>query len=376
MPRELLSHLTDHSADMVDYLKTIVELESPSTDKTLTDKLSAFLADSFGQLVDQTTPVPQTEVGDHLLARIGDGTDQLLILCHIDTVWPGGEIQARPWRVEDGRAYGPGVLDMKIGVAQTYWALKALTDLGRRPDKNVTVLFNTDEEMGSRTSLETIQAEAARARAVFCLEPSAPGGAIKIWRKGVGGFQIEVTGKASHAGSDHGSGINAIEELARQVIKVQGLTDYEVGTTVNVGLIEGGSRTNVVPDFARAGVDVRFKTPAEAERIEQTMLGLTPTNPNASIKVSGGVNRPPMEQTEGNKALFEKAKSLAGELGFELAGKGVGGGSDGNFTSAMGAPTLDGLGGVGHGAHALSEYVELAPMPLRTALLARLIETV
>jgi glutamate carboxypeptidase len=379
---EVLDYMQDQQGDMVALLERVVEMESPSLDKATTDKLVDFLAETLQDLGCQVTRLPQREYGDHLIARYWPERcgpapdDQLLVLCHIDTVWPVGEIARRPFRIMDGKAYGPGVEDMKGGVVQALIALQAFNELGMCPARPVVLIFNTDEEVGSPTSRPYIEAEARKSRAAFVLEPAvSTEGMIKTFRKGVGMFKLRVEGRAAHAGADHQRGVNAIEELAHQVIRIQGMTDYMAGTTLNVGVISGGSRSNVVPAFAEASVDCRVSSAAEGDRVTKAMLGLQPVNPATSLTVTGGLNRPPMERTPQIVAMFERARALAAGLGLRLDEAGTGGGSDGNFTAALGTPTLDGMGAVGDGGHAVDEYLILKFMPERATLLVHLLAT-
>ena len=379
---KMLDYMRAHAGDFEALLKSVVEVESPSLDKAATDRLVTLLKGKLEQLGCQVTRLAQREFGDHLLARywperLGPAPDgQLLVLCHIDTVWPVGETGRRPFRIGDGRAFGPGVEDMKGGVVQALMALQALNDLGLQPKRPVVLLFNTDEEVGSPTSRPFIEAEARKSEAAFVLEPAvSTEGMIKTFRKGVGMFKVRVEGKAAHAGADHQRGVNAIEELAHQVLRIQAMTDYAAGTTLNVGLVAGGSRSNVVPALAEASVDCRVSSVAEGDRVVQAMLGLRPVNPATSITVTGGLNRPPMERTPAIVAMFERARTFAAEMGLPLGEAGTGGGSDGNFTAALGTPTLDGMGAVGEGGHAVDEYLILRFMPERAALLARLLQT-
>jgi len=305
----------------------------------------------------------------------GDGR-QVLLLGHIDTVWPVGTLAERPFRVEGARAYGPGAYDMKAGLVVALWALRALAACGRRPRRPVTLLVNTDEEVGSNSSEAVIEAEARRSAAVLVLEPALPDGSVKTWRKGVGRLRVEVRGRAAHAGADPEKGVSAIGELAHQILRLHDLTDLETGTTVNVGVIGGGTRPNVVAERAWAEIDVRIMTREDAARVEKAVRGLEPVLPGARLEVTGGVERLPMERNEGALTLYAKAREVAGRLGFDLGETGTGGASDGNITSALGVPTLDGLGAAGDGAHAEREHVDLATLPLRAALLAGLIERV
>ncbi|HCJ10822.1 MAG TPA: hypothetical protein DHW14_06635 [Clostridiales bacterium] len=404
--RELLDYLSRHAGDMLADLEDLVKVESPSDDLAALDRAVQVLAAKFtggggswpdpGLTVERVPPGAPGPVGGggraapepltgaaHLLVRFPgapggrkpDGR-QVLLLGHIDTVWPVGTLAERPFRVEDGKAYGPGAYDMKAGLVVALWALRALAACGRRPPRPVTLLVNTDEEVGSRTSEAVIEAEARRSAAVLVLEPALPDGAVKTWRKGVGRFRVEVVGRAAHAGAEPEKGVSAVEELARQIVHLHDLTDLDTGTTVNVGVIGGGTRPNVVAERAWAEVDVRVMTREEADRIQEVILGLRPVLPGARLEVSGGVERLPMERSEDTLALYAKAREVAARLGFDLPESGTGGASDGNITSALGIPTLDGLGAAGDGAHAEHEHVDLATLPLRAALLAGLIERI
>jgi glutamate carboxypeptidase len=265
---------------------------------------------------------------------------------------------------------------MKGGIANTIWALRALRELDLPAGQPVTVLFTSDEEIGSITSRPIIEAEALKHDVVFCLEPAqAPKGSLKTWRKGVGMYGISVTGRSAHAGADHASGINAIEELAHQILAIQGLTDYEAGTTVSVGVVTGGTRSNVVPEHASAKIDMRVMTEEEATRLEAAMHALEPRLDGTALEVTGGMNRPPMVRTPEIAALFSQAQVFAAEMGFEITEAGTGGGSDGNLTAALGIPTLDGMGVVGDGAHAVHEHVYLNSLPERAALLAAMLRS-
>jgi len=301
------------------------------------------------------------------------------LIGHYDTVWPRGEAARRPFFIREGKAYGPGVYDMKAGVLQAMFALRSLAELNRLPaDKQVVLLLNSDEEIGSPTSRALVEREASRSLAGFVLEPPMePDGALKTWRKGSAHFTLHIHGVSAHAGVDHDKGVSAIEELSRLVQYLHGLTDYASGTTVNVGLVKGGIGSNVVADYAEAEVDVRVRTLEEARRIERLFAGLTPSLSGARLTVSGGIRRPPMERTEQVAALFALARKIgAEELGMSLRESGTGGVSDGNFAAACGLPTLDGLGAKGGFAHSPEEFVELDEIPRRAALLARLIEEV
>jgi glutamate carboxypeptidase len=295
----------------------------------------------------------------------------MLVLGHFDTVWPEGTIDVMPFRLEAGLARGPGVFDMKAGIVQGFWAIRALFNASPT-NGHVVFLCTSDEETGSGSSREFIEREARRARAVFVLEPSQDG-ALKTARKGVAQFRVTVHGKAAHAGLDPEAGVSAIDELARQILSVRQFSNTAAGTTVNVGVIGGGSRSNVIADRATAEIDVRFSLQREAERLTDAILNLRPHDGRVRLEVTGGVNRPPMERTADTEALFERARTISSDLGFAVEQVAVGGGSDGNFCAAMGVPVLDGLGAVGGGAHALDEHVVVDTMPLRAALVCRLL---
>jgi glutamate carboxypeptidase len=352
-------------------IEALVRLESPSTDKRAVDLCGRELEARMTAIGGQVERLPQERWGDHLRARFGAGGSQVLLLGHFDTVWPIGQLARMPIRREAGRLHGPGVFDMKAGIAIGLLAVRAL--LARPGLPRVAMLWTTDEEVGSRTSREVIEAEAAASDAVFVLEPALPGGAVKTARKGCGEFAIVVRGVAAHAGIDPGKGASAIHELARQIAAVERLQDLARGISVNVGVISGGSRANVVAEEARAVVDVRAPSMEDARRIEAAMGALRATTPGTRVEVRGGFERPPLERSPAVVRLYDHAREIAGALGRTLGEGATGGGSDGNFTAALGVPTLDGLGAVGDGAHALHEHVEVDELPWRAALLAGLI---
>ncbi|MBX6350081.1 MAG: M20 family metallopeptidase [Clostridia bacterium] len=359
-------------------LREAVGIESPSDDPASLHRFADWLLEEGRAVPGADAALLPDPAGPAVrIALPGEGRP-VLVLAHFDTVWPLGTLARRPVRLEDGRLFGPGAYDMKAGLVQALYALRALAELradgrGDAPRPPVTLLATSDEEVGSHRSRRLIEEEARRSRAVLVAEPAVgPEGRLKIWRKGVGGFLVRVRGRAAHAGGDHELGRNAIEELARHVIALQALTDYARGTTVNVGVVRGGTRSNVVPDFAEAEVDFRVASPEEGERLVSRVRGLAPTAEGFTLEVTGGLNRPPLEERM-TRPLFALAVEVGAELGLALAGEGSGGGSDGNFTAALGVPTLDGLGAVGDGAHADHEHVALAAMPERAALLAGLV---
>jgi glutamate carboxypeptidase len=307
--------------------------------------------------------------GDHLEIRVGEGTEPIVLLCHHDTVWPEGTLARLPFRVDGDRVSGPGSYDMKAGIVEAAFALERA-----RPRRAVVVLSTSDEEIGSASSRALIEETARHASAVLVLEPAASGGAIKTARKGVADFILEIDGRAAHAGVEPEKGISAIEELAHQVLAVKALADPGAGTTINVGVVQGGTRPNVVAAQARAEIDVRFARASEAERVVAAIRALQPRLAGARLRISGGVDRPPMERSPGVVRLAQLGQRLAGEVGFTLSETSTGGGSDGNFAAALGVPTLDGLGPDGGGAHADSEHLLVESWLQRTELLRLLIE--
>jgi glutamate carboxypeptidase len=370
----MLTHFRNRLPEMLEMLRQLVELESPSNDKPAIDRLVAHLAETVRQFGGEARVIEQTRRGNHLQATFGQGEQQVLILCHLDTVWGIGEINRRPFRVEDGKAYGPGIFDMKAGSVQTLFALRYLLEQGWPLAGQVTVLFNSDEEIGSPTSRDLIEQLAKQSRAVLVLEPSiSPMGALKTSRKGVGRFDIQVQGVAAHAGAEPEKGASAVLELAKQTIWLHSLNDFAVGTTVNVGVVQGGTRSNVVAQAASGEIDLRVATLAEAERVVAAILGRRAETPGTTVTITGGLNRPPMERSPEVVELYRLAERIAAELQIDICEGSTGGGSDGNFTAALGVPTLDGLGAVGGGGHALHEFLYVDKLPERTALLARLL---
>ena len=362
--------------EMMALLRRMVEIESPSDDKAALDRMGEFLAHEFEHLGGKITFYPQEDAGNHLKAEFPGGEGKpVLLLGHFDTVWSMGTLAKMPFRVDGGRAFGPGIYDMKAGITMMIFALRALQAAGHghRP---VTVLLDTDEEVGSVTGRPVVESVAEKSEAVLVLEPSTgPQGRLKTSRKGVGEITLEVRGVASHSGVDFEKGHSAVVELARQLLEVVKFTDLSRGITVNPGVIQGGTRSNVVAAEASANVDLRIVRAADAGDLEQRFKTLRPFDPQCSLAVSGGINRPPMERTEGTVRLFEIAREIAGGLGLALEESSTGGGSDGNFTSALGIPTLDGLGALGEGAHASHESIVIEELPRRAALLAGLVQS-
>ena len=353
--------------------EALVGLESPTTDKAAVDRCGAALAARLQAIGGRVTRLPRPNRGDHLLAEFGCGTSQILMLGHFDTVWPVGQLDRMPLTRDAGRLHGPGVFDMKAGIAIAMLATRALLETGTPLHHRIVMLWTTDEETGSESSRAAIEDEARRSTAVLVLEPSLPGGAVKTSRKGCGTYQLTVRGVAAHAGIEPQKGASAVQELAHQILRVNALQDLARGISVNVVQASGGLRSNVIPDQARATVDVRVPTAAAAAEIESAFRALRPVDARTSVEVSGSIDRPPLERTDLVLRLYKQAQGVARELGQALAEGGTGGGSDGNFTAALGVPTLDGLGAIGDGAHALHEHVDIETLTDRAALVAGLI---
>ncbi len=336
------------------------------------DALGNVLADELRGLGAAIEIVPKQEVGDVVRARWNPGPGGVAILSHMDTVWAVGTVAGRPTRVDGNRIYGVGSMDMKGGIVIALWALRALRELNLFPAQPITYMLNSDEETGSKHSAAEIEQEALSHKVVFVTEPPQDG-KYKTERKGVSQYKITSKGRAAHAGADHQRGINAIEEMARQVLAVQELTDYEIGTTANVGVISGGTRGNVVPAEAKVEINVRARTKVNQQAIHQQIMSLQPHHPEAKLNIEGGVGVPPMERTPEIAALFKRAQALAAEMGIAIDEGSTGGGSDGNKTAALGVPTLDGMGIVGDGGHAITEYGEIDSMPERAAIMAAML---
>ena len=365
--------------DMKSLLKQLVEAESPSTDKAAVDRIGMIIADEARRLGAEVQTVPIKEAGDQIIARFApskaeeENTSGILLLCHRDTVFPLGTLEKMPFREADDKIFGPGVLDMKAGIVISLAAIEKLQNTGGLIHP-VTLLCTSDEETGSSTSESIIKELAQFSELVLVMEPALPDGSLKTWRKGVGEFLIKVKGRAAHAGGAHEEGRNAIEEMAHQVLTIQSLTNYGWQTTLNVGVLHGGTVSNVVPEEAVAEVDVRVMKPGEWERVEAEMHALKPVLDGTSLEITGGLNRPPMPFDDMMKTTFEKAKSIAEGIGIELKAGGSGGGSDGNFVAPLGIPVLDGLGAIGSGLHSEREFIFVDSLQERANLLAALIQ--
>jgi glutamate carboxypeptidase len=375
-PNKLLAYCESNLGALMQCLRQAVEIESPSQNKAAIDRMASFFAAEFGKRGAKVQLLSHATAGSAMVAEFWPGEKKpILLLGHLDTVWEIGTLAEMPYQERDGRAYGPGIYDMKSGIVCGLWAMQALDDLDIIPSRPVHLFLNADEEVSSIAFREELLAEARRADAVLVLEPAAAQGALKTSRKGVGEFQITVRGRSAHAGINPSAGVNAISELARQIPRIEKLRRTKRGLTVNVDVIAGGTRSNVIPELAVARVDVRVPTTLDREKIEQQMHALSPINPEATLEITGGVNRPPLERKMAI-ALFRKARMLGRQMGLELKEAATGGGSDGNFTAALGIPTLDGLGGTGDGAHARHEHVVISELPQRAALLAALIASI
>ena len=372
-PAELLNWCQARQDWLRETIESLVAMESPSTDKPAVDRCGAELSRRLESIGAAVHRLPREARGDHIRADFAGAGPRVLLLGHFDTVWPIGQLERQPLREDAGRLHGPGIFDMKAGIAVSMLALRVLHELVGHDLPRVTMLWTTDEEVGSETSRPAIEALARECSAVLVLEPSLPGGAVKTSRKGCGEFELTVHGVSAHAGLDPGKGASAIHELAHQIAAITALQNPDRGVTFNVGRIAGGSRTNVVADLARASIDVRVSTKEDAAVVDEQLRALRPVLAGTRLELQGGVDRPPLERNADVIRLYEVAREVAGELGKALPEGAAGGGSDGNLTAAIGVPTLDGLGPRGDGAHAIHEHVELDDLPWRAAFIARLL---
>jgi glutamate carboxypeptidase len=372
-----LRYFQAKQTEMVATICELVEIESPSDNKGATDRLGKLLAEKFKQLGGTARLHRTKQFGDNLQINFPspNPVPPVLLLGHFDTVYPLGTLKTMPCVVSGNQLGGPGVLDMKSGIALMYYAVEALKTWHGQLPRPVTVFLASDEEVGSYSSREITEALARKSAAVFVLEPAAGlKGALKTARKGVGEYTLKVRGVAAHAGLDPGKGHSAILELARQITAIAKLNDLKNGISVNPGIIHGGTRTNVIPAEAGVEIDVRIKSASQAVGIDRKLRSLKPFDKHCKLEIDGGINRLPMERTPGVAALYEKASAIAKNLKWKLDEAAVGGGSDGNFTAGIGIPTLDGMGGVGDGAHAVHEHILISELPRRALLLAAMIE--
>lgn len=377
LPLTLLRALKPRLPDMLRILRRFVTAESPSLEKAAANRCCTIIAKEWRKLGVNVERIAQKHRGDHL--RMTYTVDksrtagQLLVLGHYDTVYETGTLAKMPFRISRGRAFGPGIFDMKAGIVQALFALAALQQARLRPRKRIVFLWTSDEEIGSESSRKLIETEARRSDAVFVLEPSlGPRGLVKTARKGVGEAELIVQGLASHAGLAPEEGVNAIHELAAQLTRIESWNDPRNGVSINADIVQGGTRTNVIAERARAVLDLRALRPSDMRSVERRLRALRPVHKGAKLKVTGGFDRPPLERKI-CAALFARAKLLARQMNLSLGECTAGGGSDGSFTGALGIPTLDGLGAVGDGAHSDHECVLIHTMPARAALLAALL---
>ena len=383
LANQILTRFQTRQAEIESFIRELVEIESPSGDESGSREVVDVLANAARGLdcVGDVERVRVPGFGQHLVIKAfaGDGSaGQILLVGHTDTVHSRGSLAQRPWRVDGGKIYGPGVFDMKANCALALEVLRTLTELNLKPNFGVTIVLTCDEEVGSASGWPLIEqvAKAQDTRYGFVLEPPAPGGRVKTGRKGTGIYAIKVEGKAAHAGLEPEKGASAILELARQTERLHALNLSGSGITLNVGVVHGGTRSNVVAAQAEGEIDVRFSTEAESREVERILTSLQPVDERTKVFVSGGINRPPLERTAAVVELFEKARGVAAHLGFELGEAQVGGASDGNFLAALGIPVLDGLGISGDGAHAVHEHIEADDIARRGALIAGLLLSV
>jgi glutamate carboxypeptidase len=380
LARQILAALQTRQAEVEAFIQSLVEVESPSGDMEGSRAVVDLLAQAASKLpcVDAVERVDVPDFGQHLVIRAFQKQDQILMVGHTDTVHSRGSLSERPWRREAGKIYGPGIFDMKANCALAIEVLRTLVELQATPAHGVTLVLTCDEEVGSLSGWPFIEqmAKAQPVRCAFVMEPPASGGRVKTSRKGTGIFAIKVEGKAAHAGLEPEKGASAILELARQTEQLHAINHSGSGITLNVGVVHGGTRSNVVAAEAHGEIDVRFSTTAESEEIERILSNLEPVDDRTKVFVSGGINRPPMERTAAVVELFEKARAIAADLDFDLGEAQVGGASDGNFLAALGIPVLDGLGISGDGAHAVHEHIEADDISRRGALIGGLLMSI
>ena len=369
--QDLLAYCESRREWVIETTLALARLESPTSDKAAVDGCGRELQQRMEAIGGTVTRLAREHAGDHLRAEFGSGESQVLLLGHFDTVWPVGQLARMPLEFRDGRLFGPGVFDMKAGIAVGLLAARALLAVSPPPGR-IVMLWTSDEERRSRTSRALIEEEARRSRAAFVLEPGLPGGGVKTARKGCGEFRLVVHGVAAHAGVEPDKGASAVHEVAAQIVDLQRVRDLGPDVSLNVGMVTGGTLPNVVAEEAHAVIDTRVTAAADMDRVIDFVRNRTPTVPGTRIEVTGGFDRPPLERTAAVARLYERARAIAGRLGHDLPEGATGGGSDGNFTAAVGTPTLDGLGAAGAGPHALHEHMEVDSLPWRAALVAAL----
>jgi glutamate carboxypeptidase len=373
MTEKISGYIENKKSEMLDLIQTLVNIDSGSSFKAGVDRVGHILSDALEKEGFSIEIIKQAEYGNHIVAKkAGKGKGRILLVGHMDTVFPEGTAKERPFTVRGNRAYGPGVNDMKSGLASLLYAIKALYSECSSEIGAITVVLNGDEEVGSPTSRPIIEEEAKKVDAVFIVEPGQPTGAIVTRRKGVGIFKLQITGRSAHAGNNPADGISAIEELAHKIIELHKLSDLDSGVTVNVGIIGGGSRRNVVADQAFADIDLRIKTKEQGEEMLKRLHEIAdkPNLPGVKISLTGGINRPPMMKTQGTELLYTLVKEAGKMIGLDLNEAFPGGASDGNFTAALGIPTIDAMGPVGGFSHSDKEYLEIEKVTERCKLLA------
>jgi glutamate carboxypeptidase len=378
----LVEYFSKRKEEIIKEIQHLVEFETPSGDVGRIAVMVEYLVKLLKDLGAEVKIIT-TQGGSSIYARFEgvsnnstNSKETLLLVGHCDTVWPVGTLNRRPFEIRDGRIYGPGVFDMKSGLVLILEAIRGLKDLNRSFKRPVEIFFSCDEEQGSHSTREIIEELAKKAKAALVLEPCLPGGRVKTARKAIGQYYLTAKGCSAHAGVAPEKGLSAIEELAHQIIKLHSLTDHNKGISVNVGVINGGTMSNVVAAEAFAEIDVRFWTSEQEKEIVKELEKIKPILPGAEVKLTGKINRPPLERSEKIVALYEHAKAISKELGHDLGEGKTGGGSDGNFIAALGIPVLDGLGPDGDGPHAEYEHVLIENLAVRTALISRLIETI
>lgn len=374
-PAEILEYYRSRTQANIDLVTEIVEIESPSNDVGRSRAVVHWIEDEASKLALDVAieKIAAEGYGEHLIIRAFPGhRPPILLLGHTDTVHPVGAKLSNPTRIDEDRFFGCGIFDMKANVVLMLEVLRYFAQAGTLPSRPITIFLSCDEEVGSYTGRPLLEREAASASACLVLEPSASG-RLKTARKGTGMYEIRARGVPAHAGLDPEKGANAILEIARQIEAIEGLNARDIGTTVSVCTMKGGTATNVIPEHAECTVDVRFSTIEEAERIDSVFKGLEPFDKRIELEILGGINRPPMERTEAVASLFEKARGLAAAFDYEIGETRVGGASDGNFVAALGVPVLDGLGITGDGAHTLNEYILVSDMAPRATLITRLL---
>ena len=370
---DIQDYAQKHAGRLLEQIQELTAIESPSHDRDRVNEAVAWMETRLQAAGAATTRIPHSNAGDQLVARLGGGSDRTLLLGHLDTVWDVGQLARMPTKVEEGKAYGPGIFDMKSGAVIVLDLFRMAAGAVCRPAALVA-FFSSDEELGSPTSRPVLEQIAGECNQVLVLEPCLPGGRAKTFRKGVSRYTLEIYGKSAHAGVSPDAGVSAVEEFAHQVFALRELVKPFADATLNIGVVKAGTASNVVPEYLNAEIDVRIASAGDGEAIDGRLKALAPRLPGAALRVSGGINRPPLERTESVVRLFDAAASVAREQGWILQEGATGGGSDGSFTAALGIPTLDGLGPDGNGAHALNEHILIEDLPRRLALLAGLLE--